>query len=207
MAKGSPRNGLLAGGLVAVVVMMIGLSFAAVPFYRWFCQVTGFGGTTQVAAAVPDAPMAARRVTIRFNADVDPRLPWRFWPEQRELSLAVGEPGVIIYRARNLTARDTVGVATFNVTPDKAGAYFNKVQCFCFDNQVLKGGEEAEMGVSFFVDPAMLDDPNMAEVDTITLSYTFFRDLADLARLAEEEGPAASLQGVERVAFAGTQVR
>lgn len=207
MRTGTSRNGLLAGGLVAVVVMMVGLSFAAVPFYRWFCQVTGFGGTTQVASTVPESAVTGRRVTIRFNADVDPRLPWRFWPEQRSLSLAVGEPGVIIYRARNLTARDTVGVATFNVTPEKAGAYFNKVQCFCFDNQPLKAGEEAEMGVSFFVDPAMLDDPNMAEVDTITLSYTFFRDLADLARLAEGEEPAASLQGVERVAFAGTQVR
>jgi cytochrome c oxidase assembly protein subunit 11 len=157
---------------------MVGLAFAAVPLYRLFCQVTGFGGTTQVAETAP-AVAGERVIKVRFNADVQRDLPWRFQPEQREVSLRVGEPGLAFYRAENLSERAVTGAATFNVTPLKAGQYFTKVQCFCFDEQKLAPGETARLGVSFFVDPAILADRNLDEVTTITLSYTFFRSLDD----------------------------
>ena len=180
------RTGLLLTGLVAG---MIGLSFASVPLYRLFCQVTGFGGTTQVAEAAPDA-VAERVMTVRFNADVDPRLPWSFAPQQREVVVRVGAPGLAYYQARNLADHPITGTATFNVTPLKAGVYFNKVQCFCFEEQRLASGEAMEMGVSFFVDPEIMDDPNLNDVKTVTLSYTFFRHPDD-----EETGPAADADG------------
>lgn len=169
----SPRNARTALGLAAVVAAMVGLSFASVPLYRLFCQVTGFGGTTQVAQSVPGAA-GARIIDVRFNADVDPRLPWTFQPVQREVSVRVGEPGLATYRARNLAGRPVTGTATFNVTPLKAGQYFNKVQCFCFTEQRLEPGQAVEMAVSFFIDPAILEDRNLDDVSTITLSYTFF---------------------------------
>ncbi len=161
--------------LAGVVFGMIGLSFAAVPLYRLFCQVTGFGGTTQVAESVP-GDIVERQMTVRFNADVDPQLAWDFQPNQRAVSIRVGEQGLAFYRARNLADGPTVGTATFNVTPLKAGQYFNKVQCFCFTEQRLEAGQEVEMGVSFFIDPAIMEDPNLDDVTTITLSYTFFED-------------------------------
>ena len=159
--------------LVGLVAGMVGLSFAAVPLYRLFCQATGYGGTTQVATALP-AVASERQITVRFNADVDPRLPWKFGPLQRAVRLRVGEAGTAVFRARSLAGYMTIGAATFNVTPLKAGQYFNKVQCFCFDEQKLEAGQQADMGVSFFVDPAIQDDRNLDEVKTITLSYTFF---------------------------------
>jgi cytochrome c oxidase assembly protein subunit 11 len=176
------------GGLV---FGMVGLSFAAVPLYRLFCQVTGFGGTTQVAETAP-AVAGQRLFKVRFNADVQPDLPWRFQPEQREVTLRVGEPGLAFYRAENLSERAVTGSATFNVTPLKAGQYFTKVQCFCFDEQKLAPGETAQLGVSFFVDPAILEDRNLDEVTTITLSYTFFRSLGD------PDGAPAEAAGVVR---------
>ena len=175
---------------------MGGLAYASVPLYSLFCQVTGFGGTTQVAESAP-AVAGARRISVRFNGDVDNRLPWRFAPEQREVALNVGEQGLAFYRAENLGQQATVGTATFNVTPPKAGRYFNKVACFCFEEQSLEPGEAVDMGVSFFVDPAIEDDPNLAEVTTITLSYTFFRahdglSPDDAARRQVSEAPGAS---------------
>jgi len=171
--RGSTRNARTGLLLTGIVAGMVGLSFAAVPLYRLFCQVTGYGGTTQVAEAVPTA-VSEREITVRFNADVDPQLPWSFSPMQRAVTVKVGEPAMAFYRARNRSQQTTVGAATFNVTPLKAGQYFDKVQCFCFDEQKLGPGQEAEMGVSFFVDPAILEDRNLDEVKTITLSYTFF---------------------------------
>ena len=162
---------LLLGGLVAG---MTGLVAASVPLYRLFCQVTGYGGTTQRAAAAP-AIAADRAMTVRFNADVNAGLPWDFRPAQPEMSLAVGATGLAHYRALNLSDRAITGTATFNVTPQKAGRYFSKIDCFCFTQQTLQPGETVDMPVTFFVDPALLDDPNMADVRTITLSYTFFR--------------------------------
>ena len=168
---------LLLGGLVAG---MTGLVAASVPLYRLFCQVTGYGGTTQRAAEA-SAIVADRTMTVRFNADVNGGLPWSFQPAQREMRLAIGETGLAFYRARNLSARAITGTATFNVTPDKAGRYFSKIDCFCFTEQRLGPGATADMPVTFFVDPALLDDPNMADVRTITLSYTFFRSPDDVS--------------------------
>ncbi|HEY5598662.1 MAG TPA: cytochrome c oxidase assembly protein [Kiloniellales bacterium] len=175
MAAGSSRRNARTGLVLAgIAAGMVGLAFASVPLYRLFCQVTGFGGTTQVAAQAP-AETIDRTVTIRFNADVDPKLPWSFQPNQRQISLRVGETGLATFTARNLTSAPVTGTAIFNVTPLKAGRYFDKVQCFCFDEQRLEAGQEVEMAVSFFVDPAIMDDRNLDEVKTITLSYTFFR--------------------------------
>ena len=186
-------NARTAISLAAVVCGMVGLAFASVPLYELFCRVTGFGGTTQVADSAPET-ISDRRITVRFNADVSPKLPWDFKPEETSVELRVGEPGLAFYVATNEAARPTTGTANFNVTPDKAGIYFSKVQCFCFEEQELKPGESMRMGVSFFVDPALLDDPGMADVETITLSYTFFRDLDDLAREEEETASVADYQ-------------
>jgi len=164
------RTGIVLAG---VAVVMIGLSFAAVPLYFVFRQATGYAGTTQIAAAAP-GPAGARLFDVRFNADVDPRLAWAFQPPRHGVRLRAGEKGVALYRARNLAERPMIAAATFNVTPLKAGIYFNQIECFCFDEQRLEPGQEADMAVSFFVDPAILDDRNLEEVKTITLSYTFF---------------------------------
>jgi len=185
------RNARLALVLGGVVCAMVGLAFASVPLYRLFCQVTGFGGTTQVAAAAP-AQAGTRLFTVRFNADLNQGMPWRFQaPDQ--VSLKVGESGLAFFRARNLAAAPITGTATFNVTPLKAGQYFSKVQCFCFEEQRLAPGESAELGVSFFVDPAILEDPNLDEVTTITLSYTFFR-APDDGEPERQAGMADTLQ-------------
>src|SRR5690606_32458145 len=149
--------------------------FAAVPLYRIFCQVTGYGGTTQVAEAAPDHVLD-RTMTIRFEGFVNRDLPWHFAPKQHSVTVKVGEPALIFFKAENLSDRPTAGVATVNVTPLKVGQYFSKVQCFCFSEQVLQPGESVDMGVSFFVDPAIAEDRNADEVGTITLSYTFFPD-------------------------------
>lgn len=176
--------------LVLVVCGMAGLSFASVPLYRLFCQVTGYGGTTQVATAAPETT-SDRRITVRFNTDVSPKLAWRFEPPKHPVTLRVGEQGLAIFRAVNLSDRPMTGSATFNVTPLKAGLYFDKTQCFCFDEQRLEPGQTAEMGVSFFIDPAILEDRNLDDVTTVTLSYTFFRSLDD-GRQAGAPEPAAT---------------
>ena len=162
----------LLGGLVAV---MVGLSFAAVPLYRIFCQATGFEGTTQRAAAAP-AVVSSRVITVRFNADTDPGLPWSFAPKQTAITVKVGQQAMAFYRAQNNSPETVVGQAVYNVTPLKAGLYFDKIQCFCFSAQRLGPGESVDMPVVFFVNPDMLADRNMDDVDTITLSYTFYRD-------------------------------
>jgi cytochrome c oxidase assembly protein subunit 11 len=162
---------LMLGG---VVVGMGGAAYAAVPAYRLFCQVTGFGGTTQRAHSVP-AVASDRTIKVQFDANTDPALPWRFRPKQREVALKVGEEGLAFYEAENLSDGPVMGQAGFNVSPAKAGRYFSKIQCFCFNEQVLAAGQRANMPVTFFVDPEMLADPNMDDVTTITLSYTFFR--------------------------------
>jgi cytochrome c oxidase assembly protein subunit 11 len=160
------RHRRLALCLAAGVAVMIGLTYASVPFYRLFCQVTGFGGTTQRADHAPGAA-AERVVTVRFNADVNGGLPWLFQPVQREVRVHVGETAMAYFRAQNLAGRRITGQATFNVTPDKAGVYFTKIQCFCFNEQALEPGQMVEMPVTFFVDPALATDPRMADVQTI----------------------------------------
>ena len=159
--------------LVMIAVGMGGMAWASVPLYRLFCQVTGFGGTTQRAEVAP-AQTADRVVTVRFDATVAD-VPWNFQPVQRSVAVKVGETALVAYQAHNRSAVDVTGTATFNVSPAKAGPYFDKLQCFCFSEQTLKAGETVDMPVSFFVDPAILKDRNLDDVNTITLSYTFFR--------------------------------
>lgn len=173
-ASRSPSRNLRTAVLLAgVFAGMVGLSFAAVPLYRLFCQVTGYGGTTQVATAAPEQT-AGETVKVRFNADIVPALAWQFRPEQVEMEVEVGARTMAYYRATSQAQTATVGTATFNVTPQKAGVYFSKIDCFCFQEQPLDPGQSARMPVDFFVDPALLDDPDMQDVRTITLSYTFF---------------------------------
>ncbi|MGQ3045813.1 MAG: cytochrome c oxidase assembly protein [Niveispirillum sp.] len=168
------RNTRMALKLGVVVAGMVGLSFASVPLYDLFCRVTGFGGTTMVAQKAPDKALE-RVVTVRFNADVNNSINWEFKPDTHAVDVRVGEAMTIAYRAKNLEDRAVIGTATYNVTPEKAGQYFNKIQCFCFTEQKLEPGQSIDMPVNFYVDPAMADDPEMADVKTITLSYTFFR--------------------------------
>lgn len=163
--------------LVVLVVAMGGLARASVPLYQLFCQVTGFGGTTQRAERAPEATAQARprMMTVRFNTDVAGDLGWSFGPDQPSVTLAVGETKLVSFHAINHGQRAVTGQATYNVTPDKSGPYFDKLQCFCFEKQTLAAGERAQMPVSFFIDPAILADHNLDDVDTITLSYAFFR--------------------------------
>jgi cytochrome c oxidase assembly protein subunit 11 len=183
MAGTRRSNTVLAGALAGVAVGMVGMSFAAVPLYRLFCQLTGFGGTPMIGQAAPDAPPAdAPLVSVRFNANTNPALPWRFVPEQTELRLPVGAEGVAFYSASNLSAAPVTGVSTYNVTPEKAGKYFHKTACFCFIEQTLNPGQLVQMPVTFWVDPAIATDPTTREIRTITLHYTFFRTLDDAAR-------------------------
>jgi len=167
------RNSLVAGLCAVFVVGMIGMAYAAVPLYRLFCQVTGYGGTTQVASE-GSTTVIDRRITVRFDANVSREMGWSFKPAQRLVELNVGETALAFYRAENKSSVATVGTATFNVTPLAAGAYFNKIDCFCFTEQALAPGQVTDMPVSFFVDPSIAEDPDLAKVNTITLSYTFF---------------------------------
>jgi cytochrome c oxidase assembly protein subunit 11 len=168
------RNGMLAVLLIAVVAGMGGLVAASVPLYRLFCAATGYNGTTQRATAAP-ADVSSAWVTVRFDAETAPDLPWDFRPEQGEVRVHPGQQTRVLFRADNRSNETTTGSATFNVTPTKTGIYFDKLQCFCFTKQVLKPGEGRDMGVVFFVDPDMLTDPDTRDVRTITLSYTMFR--------------------------------
>jgi cytochrome c oxidase assembly protein subunit 11 len=166
------RNATVVAGLVLLLAGMVALVAFAVPLYRLFCQVTGFGGTTQVAVAAPGT-IAVSPVAVRFDANVAPDLPWRFVaPPAVELRL--GEERLATFTAVNLSNEPILGTATFNVTPFKAGPYFNKIQCFCFTEQLLMPGERKEFPVTFFVDPKIAEDPDTHEVTTITLSHTFF---------------------------------
>jgi len=191
------RKVVTAAVLVGVVAVMVGLSFAAVPLYRIFCQVTGYGGTTQRAEVAPGA-VGDRIITVRFNADVDPNLPWRFEPEQSAVTVKVGEQKLAYFKATNLSNEPIVGQAVFNVTPLKAGLYFDKVQCFCFSEQRLEPGQSEDMPVAFFVDPDIVKNRNLDDVQTITLSYTFFRDKDAEAR-EKAAGRVAGSAGVKTV--------
>jgi len=168
------RNGTTVVLLVSVVMGMAGLAFASVPLYRLFCQATGFAGTTQRAAAAP-REIAGPVVTVRFDAETAADLPWEFRPLTASVQVHPGEQREVLYRAINHSAAAVTGTATFNVTPMKSGIYFDKLQCFCFTEQLLGPGESRDMGVTFFVDPDLATDPGTRDVRTITLSYTMFR--------------------------------
>jgi cytochrome c oxidase assembly protein subunit 11 len=174
------RRNLRTGAFAfAGALAMLGLGYASVPLYRLFCQVTGFGGTT-MSATESDAARAAaaatgQKISIRFDATTAMGMPWTFRPTQATDTITIGERDIATYTARNDSAQAITGMATFNVEPEQAGKYFNKIQCFCFTEQTLQPGQEVTMPVLYFVDPAMLDDPNMKGVEQITLSYTFHR--------------------------------
>ena len=165
--------GVTAAACGVFVVAMVGASFAAVPLYRIFCQATGYGGTTRVARAAPKT-VRDRVVTVRFDSNISNNLGWSFRPLQREVQVKLGEVGTVSFRAENRTTETETGTAAFNVAPDQAGAYFNKIACFCFTDRTLKPGEKTDLGVTFFVDPAYADDPNLQNITTITLSYSFY---------------------------------
>lgn len=173
MSAPSSRNKVVAYLATGIVACMLGASYAAVPLYKLFCAATGFDGTTQRADAAP-AQVLDRDVTVRFVADVGQGLAWKFQPVQRDITLKVGEEALIYYRATNISNKPIVGMATFNVTPDKAGQYFDKIACFCFTEQRLEPGQSIDMPVSFFVDPRIAADRNLDDVTDIALSYTFF---------------------------------
>ena len=160
-------------GLVSIVVGMAGLAYASVPLYDLFCKVTGYGGTPQIAEMLPSV-VGSREMTIRFNADVNRDLPWEFRPVNSKVMVRVGEPTLVYYRVKNLSDRTIIGTATYNVTPLRAGSYFSKIDCFCFAEQELKPGESVELPVSFFVETSIESDPSMEDINTVTLSYTFF---------------------------------
>ena len=167
-------------GTSAIVAGMAALSFAAVPLYRAFCQATGFGGTTgrAEAAALPDASalraLSGRTIKVRFDGNVSAGMPWQFRPKINDMAVQIGERKMAFYTATNIAAAAVTGRATYNVSPDVAGRYFKKIQCFCFNEQTLKGGETVEMPVTYFIDPAILNDPVAWRIDEITLSYTFY---------------------------------
>jgi cytochrome c oxidase assembly protein subunit 11 len=183
------KNLRVAATAASVFVGMIGLTYASVPLYSMFCKATGFGGTTQRADVAPETA-TDKFVTIRFDANTAGSLGWNFHPVQSLMKVKIGEPNQAHYSATNMTRKKLTGSAVFNVTPAEAGAYFNKIQCFCFTEQTLKPGESADFPVEFFVDPAMLDDPDSKSISEITLSYTFFPvDKPDAVSAAEQQPP------------------
>lgn len=185
----------------AVAVGMLGLAYAAVPLYTLFCQVTGFAGTTQRAER-PSDTVLDRVVTIRFDANVAPGLGWAFEPVQRTVDVKIGENTLAFYRAKNTSGHPITGTATFNVTPEIAGSYFNKIECFCFQEQRLEPGEAIDMPVSFFVDPAIVDDENAGRLTQITLSYTFYP--VDETKAAAVAEPAAARAAPESSGGSGS---
>jgi cytochrome c oxidase assembly protein subunit 11 len=185
------RDIVVAAACGAVVALMVGASYAAVPFYTWFCRVTGYGGTTQVAERAP-GQVLDRTLAIRFDSNVTPGLPWKFVPEQNEIRVRVGEVATVHYKVVNEAAREITAQASYNVSPPQVGSYFNKINCFCFTQQTLKAGETREMAVVFYVDPSIAKDREQDDLNTITLSYTFYR-LPDAARpVAEAPEPKSS---------------
>jgi cytochrome c oxidase assembly protein subunit 11 len=188
--KSKARHNLLALALAGLVAGMVGLSFAAVPLYRMFCQATGYGGVPQRAEKAP-GDVLERTIRIRFDGNVDRALPWLFSPVQHTMDVKIGETALAFFKATNETATPITGTAAFNVAPELAGRYFTKIECFCFKQQTLAGGQSVEMPVTFFVDPKILDDDDTKNISEITLSYTFYRtdkDAATPASTPESDG-------------------
>jgi len=168
------RDALVAAICGLVVVAMVGAAYAAVPFYNWFCRTTGFNGTTQVAKSAPTAKPLARTIAVRFDSNVAGGLPWKFEPEKTEIEVHIGEVTTVYYTVTNQSARTTTGQAAYNVAPLTVGAYFEKINCFCFTEQTFAPGEKREMAVVFYVDPSIVEDHDNDSLSAITLSYTFY---------------------------------
>jgi cytochrome c oxidase assembly protein subunit 11 len=184
--KNLRRDLIVAASCGAFVACMVGAAYAAVPLYNWFCRTTGFAGTTQVSQRAPDHVLD-RTLTVRFDSNVAPGLPWRFEPEQNEIKVRIGEVVTVHYKVINQAARPVSAQASYNVTPTTVGAYFDKINCFCFTQQTLKPGETRDMAVVFYVDPALAKDSDQNLLNTITLSYTFYR-------LPDAEKPVAEAE-------------
>lgn len=200
---GGRRNAIVGSVVVAAIVGMVGMSFAAIPLYRLFCAATGYAGTPAIGpAAAPGA--TGQSIRVRFNADTNPGLPWTFAPDQLEVELNLGDEKIAFYHAANLSSRPVTGMALYNVTPEKVGKYFHKTACFCFNKQTLSANQTMEFPVSFWIDPAISTDPNTADVKAITLSYTFFRSLDDaaaagaLAKAGPHVGPLSATDPEEK---------
>ena len=188
------RDVIVASACGLFVASMVGAAYAAVPFYNWFCRATGFNGTTQVASAAPASPALERKIAIRFDSNVN-GLPWKFEPEQTEIEVRIGDVITAFYTVTNQSARETAGIAAYNVAPLTAGLYFQKINCFCFNEQRLAPGETREMPVVFFVDPALAKDSEHDGLNTITLSYTFYpaKDEPRPVAATEAEKPKGAL--------------
>jgi cytochrome c oxidase assembly protein subunit 11 len=201
-----PAHTRTALSLVALVAGMTGMAFAAVPLYQLFCAQTGYGGTTKRAAAASQA-VADLQITVKFDANTSSALNWNFQPEQRQVTLKLGENALAFYRATNKSDHPLTGTATFNVTPEIAGSYFNKIECFCFTEQTLQPGQTADFPVSFFVDLAILKDPDAKNIQEITLSYTFFRtnkEAAPAPRASQGAAPgSAATRSFEKAGSSG----
>ena len=178
------RDVIVAGACGVFVAAMVGAAYAAVPFYNWFCRTTGFAGTPQIAEKAPDHVLG-RALIIRFDSNVAAGLPWKFTPEQNEIKLRIGEVATVHYKVINMAAREITAQASYNVSPPQVGAYFDKINCFCFTQQTMKAGETREMTVVFYVDPKIVKDSDQDDLNTITLSYTFYRLPEHTAPLAQ----------------------
>lgn len=187
-SKPMRRDAVVAACCGALVAGMVGAAYASVPFYNWFCRTTGYGGTTQVSEKAPNHVLG-RKLTIRFDSNVAPGLPWKFMPEQNSIQLRIGEVATVHYKVINEAAREITAQAGYNVSPPQIGSYFDKINCFCFTEQRLKPGETREMTVVFYVDPSIIKDHEQDDLTTITLSYTFYR-------LRDQERPVAETPDV-----------
>ena len=170
--------------LIFLVSFMFFLTFAAVPLYKLFCQVTGYGGTPKIVDIKDQIDISQKKIKIEFNSDVNKKLNWSFKPEQRSMESKIGDSILAFYKAKNNGNKSITGVATYNVLPFEAAQYFNKVDCFCFENQTLEPGEEVLLPVNFYIDPKILDDPNVKHLNSIVLSYTFFQSDEDLKKIS-----------------------
>lgn len=194
MAQRTKKNGRFAFILATFVAGMVGLSFASVPLYQLFCQVTGYGGTLNTENVTASSEISKRTIKVRFDSNISPKLDWRFEPLQREIIVHLGEEKLAFYEAENTSSQALSGQAIFNVTPYKAAPYFSKIDCFCFTEQTLAAGQTVPMPVQFFVDPEIFEDPSTRDISTITLSYTFYPLEAE-----EEEPSDLSVSSLEPV--------